>query len=372
VKPLNESLYAMLQRAFKEVKIANEGQAFDARLTRNPINPDKLKLVGEFGEYYCVCCPWCKDKRFRLWINHRWGTRLRGRILRHTFVCYNEHCEEDPKFRQWLEEKLTPYVARGRQSQVAVSTGKKDGGTLKAISLPESTPLHLLPSNHPVLGWLRGRGCNPQELGEEFDVRWCDYSPRLPQFNKLIFPIYAEGKDDGQLHCYGFQARYFDPYSESGTPEDQGVKFYTAPGTKVTKMLYNGFRCAKSPIVAVGEGPFDATRLGQRMGVAVFGKGVSKTQENLLWRTWGTAGAIIVLAFDHDAWLSEKHGRSAEKLEELHRRMQGAWRAVVRLRFSAGEDPGSTPRKKLHSMIIGELEKKGKGLADEVKSYLST
>ncbi len=102
--PLNPTLYRMLQKLFGEVKVSSEGQPFCAKVVRDPLDPSKRKLdaAGGFGEYYQVCCPHCKDRRFRLWFNHRYGANVAGMDLKRLFVCYNEHCESDQKFSQPL------------------------------------------------------------------------------------------------------------------------------------------------------------------------------------------------------------------------------------------------------------------------------
>ena len=77
---LNANLYNQLCRLFVSVKIAKEGQSMNWYMKRLDGVERPVIREGEKGEEYHVCCPFCNDERFRLWINHRWNTtdRLTG------------------------------------------------------------------------------------------------------------------------------------------------------------------------------------------------------------------------------------------------------------------------------------------------------
>ncbi|GAG32877.1 unnamed protein product, partial [marine sediment metagenome] len=105
---LNPALYKQLLATFGDVRIANHGVPFEGTVTLNDLTPTgrpKVKIQTS-GEYYCVCCNVCGDTRYRLWINHRWGTLLGGVRLDHLVTCYNEDCDQALGFKSRLRDAL--------------------------------------------------------------------------------------------------------------------------------------------------------------------------------------------------------------------------------------------------------------------------
>lgn len=364
-RPLNQSLYDRLRVVFGEVKIANQGQPFRGSLIRDPLHPERTRIApgAERGEEYQVCCPRCRDKRFRLWFNHRHGTRLGGTVLKGMYVCWNEQCQEEREFREFVDSHLKAYVNRDLSRTAAADKQEEapDGGAMKPVLLPASTPLHMLPSDHPARIYLESREYNTEYLGQTFDVRWADSNPHSPRHNRIIFPIYAE--DPWHLiKCYGYQARFFDPVNFNDKPDKAKgeIKWHTW-SAKVKRLLYNSIRAKNSPVVMVGEGPLDVPSMGDRFGVGTFGKTMSPVQRDLLWRGWGQHGAILVLAYDPDAYdlVSPTNRRGAEKLIQMEREMRSTWKGVVRLTIEEGMDPGKLGYTRLWEMALAELYKAG-------------
>ena len=70
--PRNPVLYNALRRRFGRVAIRNEGECHVPG--RGPIirgRPTSFAVVS--GEYYCIACPYCRDTKFHLWVNHMFG-----------------------------------------------------------------------------------------------------------------------------------------------------------------------------------------------------------------------------------------------------------------------------------------------------------
>ena len=109
VQPLNPELYRRLQKNFGNVLIANPGEGFVATVRRG-LDGRPKQQIAHSGEYYRVCCPYCKDMRSRLWVNHKFGvfdenTRSKNT---HLAICYNENCLTHPAQRQRFEKINLP------------------------------------------------------------------------------------------------------------------------------------------------------------------------------------------------------------------------------------------------------------------------
>lgn len=85
---LNPVLYQRLVELFGSVKVANAGQS-------------ATPFSG--GEQYRVCCPYCNDKRHRLYISHLYATSEHRGLA----YCHNEtHCLDRPDNRDDLYERI--------------------------------------------------------------------------------------------------------------------------------------------------------------------------------------------------------------------------------------------------------------------------
>ena len=106
--PVNQKLYNALVDVFGAVQISNEGaNAFDVTRERS-ITSGKLQWSARcWGEYYRVCCPFCRDQRQRLWINHLWAEYddATGDDMLFLAHCYNEDClatRQDQEKLYWM------------------------------------------------------------------------------------------------------------------------------------------------------------------------------------------------------------------------------------------------------------------------------
>jgi len=385
--PLNAELYARLERVFGTVHISDEGAPFLARPVQNPVT-GHIEYEGECGEYYTVCCPFCGDTRHRLWINHRWCTRYRGRILTHLFVCYNEHCESNPETDAYasLRGMLTKYAHRCEQGLVQVTeTVIAEGAAAQwqGVSLPLSTPVHLLPRDNPAVRFLTQRGYNIVEAGEQLGMRWCTERPFSTERYKLLVPLYATVK--GVYLCVGAQLRYLNEDGTAGIPAgatypvyDKKADSYIAtkyakwrglPGSKTGTYLYNG-EIPLSPVVCLVEGSFDVLGgVSPRLGVASNGKQLNSRQKKALWYKWGAAGATLVVAYDGDVWLSgaKKTAKLVRSIAEAEATWSGG---VITLKLGPTEDPGKLTRAAFWGRIFAQAIQRGGIVEKNVRSAI--
>lgn len=314
MKVLNPTLYRRLQAAFPGgVKVSGQGVPFIGRLEPDPAN-QKLKRmkIQQAGEYYCVCCPKCKDTRHRLWINHKWGTEVTQSAystkLWHLMVCYNEHCEADEGFRELIFSMI-----RGKSEFKSAIENVELETEIKKPAPLELTGKYIrvdkLPVYHPAVRYLQEvRDLSAQELGRDWDVMWFEYSPVMPPNNRLFFPFYDVDAQGKQI-LVGGQSHWLDVVSLNGTPPKGCAepKWFTLPGTHKSQHLFNGWRARQQDkLVVVVEGPLDCVKLGPEFSVALFGHSASVKQRQLLWDDWGNRGAMGVLALDPDVELEPR------------------------------------------------------------------
>ena len=339
-EPLNRALYEALHDVFGEVKISNEGTPFRGRVIKEAA-PDSGEqrnklLIDVSGEYYMVNCPKCKDTRFRLWVNHMWNTQFQGMRLRHLFTCYNENCEQDWEFRKAFKAAVT--------ARAPITTVRRQTTPPKEVELTwpgRCIPLHKLPSSHVAVSYMRSRGFDPVELGEVWNVAWCEYCKKgLPRNNRIVFPLMGYDAETGKVKYMGSQSRYFNISTGSDQPNkaEGEVKWFTQTGTKKSRALYNGYRAIQNPaIVVIAEGPLDVIRIGPEHGVALWGKSMSSTQAQVLLQQWAARGAMCVLALDPDAMITT--GKEKESAVARARRLLKGW-DVHLLKLPDGKDAG--------------------------------
>ena len=218
---LNPQLFRSLQRRFGVVRVSNQGQRYLVRKRRDPFHPEKqTDEVCDAGEYYVLCCPFCNDTRFRLYVNHRWNTRLpNGQVFgRHLIHCFNENCD-----LRAFEDELKPYITGRPLLQRPVDLLAQKAELFKAAQWPGTcVPLSALPAGHAALEYIRGREFDPRQLEQEWGVRYCQEAAHPLVRNRLIFPVY---KDERMV---GWQTRALGPADP---------KYFTMPGLNKAHLL---------------------------------------------------------------------------------------------------------------------------------------
>lgn len=300
---LNKPLYNALCEAFDgDVRIIGEG---------NPLivlNPPKVTgrwrkdlsevriasdMVDEGGEHYAVNCPFCNDRKHRLWVCHAWGSfvELEGfhiPVSRALVHCYNELCltEHDNwvKFCEMLEGKWKPAPVEHASGSSSID--------FKPSQFPEPTWHVNLPGiDTRVQQYLTGRGYNLDELARVWDFRVGKID--IYDIPVVIMPVTYNG-------TYKFwQARY--PMT-GDVPErfsDGRVKprYYLPSGSKKSSVLYNLHNAIKTDYVVLVEGIFDAVRVGTS-GVAMFGKMLSTLQEQMLYNMAYNKKIVVIPDMD--------------------------------------------------------------------------
>lgn len=330
IDPLNPTLYALLEHKFGEVRIANAGAAARIQRFQDPRNGKIVTRAQNWGEYYCVCCPFCREQNFKLWINHLYGATTDPRTGRRsdTFLahCYRNDCLEVPGRSSHLEDMIF-----GPGHTVSRNVVIKQG-TLTDIDAPLDFPgdiisLTALQPHHPAVEYLTDRGFDVAELSEVFNVGVCvDAVPRYTIMNGRIFiPVFFNGK------LVAWQGRL------SRNASKGEIKYYTQG--KKSRVLYNYDVAAKEELVILVEGAPSVWRLG-KPAVCLFGKTLSYWQENTVATTWSGKPVFVVLDCD-----------AQKELEQAVMQLCQHNLKVVPVVLPDERDPADYSRAELHDIL---------------------
>lgn len=320
---LNPALYNSLVARFGTVKFSNEGQRLLVQMKQN----EMLKYVEEIvdaGEYYRVCCPYCKDTRFRLYINHRWNTRTPDNkpYGRYMIVCFNESCD-----MSFFEDELKPYIADKPVLGRPFNVEREKLQTIREVQLPgQCVALASLPDYHPARNYIVSRRFDVKELTDTWGLQYCIDHPNPLVRGRIIIPVRWEEK------LVGWQARAIGEASP---------KYYTMPGLNKNMILFNGDRARKFKFGVVVEGVFDAFRVGER-AVSMLGKSMSYHQRQLVHAYWGGGACCIML--DADAIEDMKNTTKLFNPEAFKF-------GIFSVELPEGQDPGSMDKDSLWSLI---------------------
>jgi len=331
---LNPDLYRMLQARFGEVKITKEDVT-----SEYSINKVGDRFYGEVtydGENYKVNCPFCTDKRFRLYVSYLYGATLRedGKLIcfgHHMANCFNEtQCMSDGN----NQKDLMDMIFEG--GVVLTAPIVREHREKPKVRYPAVAPLSSLPNDHPAIQYIQGRGFKISTF-EERNIGFCIDDPNSNIVNRLFIPIYDL---DGRL--VGGQCRLIYDSDRKYPP-----KYYTLFHTPLGKCLYNAQTAKQHKTVVVTEGIFDALRVGSH-GVATFGGSIGSMQRTLL-----TNWSIVIIAFDPTLEEEDAAKYAALEKTELVLRQKGV--IVGRLLLPDGKDPGETDHKTLVGLINDKI-----------------
>jgi len=255
---LNPELFYKLKELFGEVQVAGENiplawasvQHYDGTLR-------KRKTVS--GEQYRVCCPFCGDTRFRLYISYAWGLDDEvGFPSSKLVICHNERCEgncdtSDMHFRnnpvRYLNHHLKPYLGLAKRGAVRVRQ-LQPSEQVSAEPLPYPKPewvisLDQLMEQHPAVMYLRSRKFDPVQISKQYGVVYCHEYPVMRGEKDYSF---LAGRLFIPVNCEGWQARVLPP--------DTSMKYFTCPGWRKSEALYNidAARSCGTRYVALFEG----------------------------------------------------------------------------------------------------------------------
>lgn len=329
-KPLSPALFERLKHRFREVRISNPGVPAVVHTFPNPARPGTTMRHAQcWGEYYRVCCPFCNDIDFKLWINHLYGAEYDERYGRRagTYLacCYKNNCLSVPGRAQQLENLI---FGQGRplSSKLPIVDGD-----INAVRTEVSVPgkifsLAELADDHPALEYLRSRNFDPHELATFFNVGFCaSASTDYPSMTGRIYiPVYHDQR------LIMFQGR-------RPTGANLPIKYYTAG--KKSMCLYNYDRAASQSCVVLVEGAPSVWRLNP-FGVALFGKTLSLWQQNMIVQTW--AGKPVFLMLDYGA---------ETELEKLILQLDNRGLQLIPVPMPDERDPADYTRDELRLML---------------------
>jgi len=270
--PLNLLLWQRLKSAFGEVKISNEGVAYQRA-------DDGTPLSG--GEQYRVCCPYCHDRKFHLYIAYTYGQRRDGRVCRRAH-CFRRDCLASPAAALDLAQRLD-----GDPSLPLAEA------PLAPATSPVVTPTHLpgwcvrldmLPPQHTALRYLEQRQFDPLQLARTFGIGFCLQSDDRYCHQRIAIPIWQHEQ------YVGYQMR--------ALPGQSGPKYYSAHGMPKSRLLYNLDSAQHYAFIVVVEGPSDVWRVGAN-AVATLGASASAWQLSTLAQL--NLRAQIVWLYDANA-----------------------------------------------------------------------
>jgi len=294
-KPLNVMLFRRMEATFKSVRVKNQGQSavmgkvYDSRVGK------VVEAQEQSGEQYSVCCPLCNDTRFRLFISHKYGTDTPdGSNNKHLAYCFNMGCPlnyKQPEAYDKLYHMLTGRtlfdlsksgISQGTYIAPAVTTGWPG----------EVVPVNKLDPSHKCRVYLESdRSFNVNSLVKYYNVHYCVKSDHKVCEDKIIIPIYSEGK------MIGWQARCcfdVDDWSKVYTP-----KYYLTPHMKKGNVWYNLDVARKCRVGVAVEGVTDVWRIGSP-GICSFGAVPSDRQVELIVKHFRNKPFIWLS--DGDVW----------------------------------------------------------------------
>ena len=357
-EPLNRDLYDRLRLRYGRVLITNEGEAAVPHLDITAVRHRVTLDPG--GEMYRVCCPLCArrgtpDTRFRLYINHRWGV---GHPLYPNddfwwaAHCFNEQCTSDPANRKLLRSEVYDDVGRAVRRNIVVTVGEAACGPATVKQLPGvCRPLFELPDTHPARAFIRMRGFDPDVVGLRYDLQFCVSVPYekyqlYPAVNRIVAPFKIHGR------LLGWQARFV-----GNAKLNSVAKYFTCPGMRTSKVLYDFDNARLSPVVFICEGITDVWAVGTG-AVAICGKHFSNRHFDMILEHWNTAVVLL------DAGAENESSDIYNKLSKCMR--------VIRVVLPQQTDPAALDKDFLWERIYTAGVQAGCDLVDLVKRTVPT
>lgn len=305
------------------------------------------------GEEYLVCCPFCSDTRSRLSINHRWGLRdlTTGTNNLWLATCYNEGCLKEYGNQRELFSQLYDFMPF---SSTSVTSPDKPVVINRKFSRGAKLPSGLWPledmcvrnPRHPAITYLLNRLIEPHYVGKVYSAMYCVDSTDMNVNGRLVVPIIKDGA------LVSWQARLLRPPISKKEP-----KWWTAPGSPVSRTLYNCDVALKYNTIVLVEGITDVWGFG-RQACGVFKKAISEPQVKLLVER-ASPTATVVIMFDPDQDKAE-----AEKGREHHIEAARQILAETPLRerllpvyLPSGTDPGELDRAFMRDLIRAEARR---------------
>ena len=345
---LNPELFNALRRRFGHVRLMNEGvrAEFEGTMLTDKGDDDgelQLKHVVNmitWGEGYRVCCPICRDQRFRLIINHRHNTldprtdKNIGRLAH----CFNERCD----LGDFDDRFLKPYIYSKRIT-IEATAGEADAEMGPASVPGKCTLLSTLSPDHPAIKLLTTgkKRHDINKLENKYGACFCydgsaDYKTMT---DRIVLPVVYNGL------MVGWQGR---------TTINEKPKYYTMPGLRRGRILVNYDKAKLKPMVIVTEGFLDAVAVGD-CGVALLGSKLTAHQKRLLYYTW-KAGALVMMLDSSDDEAQETARKAVEEAQGVY--ANGAANVVL----PDNADPDEMDKRELWNQIYRQCSEQGVSL----------
>jgi len=345
MKPLNPALYNMLRRRFGTVKVGNQNEKQVSRYCHD-LHGNEMKDLVHPGEYYIVCCPFCSDTRFRLYINHMWGKRdERGYRNLWMAICFNETmCLGTADRRLELYEEVAEVGTSGGLDHARIHEGKEVNLDEVYAEWPGPvTRVDHLKQSHKAYQYLVSRDFDPRRIGPFYNVHYCHDSFRWLARQRLIIPVYSKKR------MIGWQARAPRDdvrWDKDGAPP----KYYTMPGTPRRMVVYN-IANARRYHTGVGvEGPTDVWSFGP-MSCCTLGAGMTHFQKQKITSVFKDRSFVLL-------WDPEEYEK--EKTQKLIRELEDAFaEGFAAVKLPKGRDPGSLDRWFMRDYVEQEAKKQG-------------
>lgn len=344
-RALNPMLYNQLRTICPGgVLFANEGMGCLTSSGRK-FDGTLFTMFQYSGEYYRVNCPFCRDTKHRLWVNHMFGQPdANGRPMYFLATCYNEACLEKYENRRVFIDRIFQLQnsnERAAAFPLEAAEWVDDPSSLLTAEPPGQlipmTQMALTMPDHHAVQYMYGQRRYTNDMLDRYSVSYCPVSERWPTASdRIIFPIVMNGQ------MIGWQARYIGTTDWKFTP-----KYYGLPGMRKRLMLYNYDWAKQLPFVVVVEGPTDCNVVGDA-GVALLGKSLSPYQAQLLMSTWERKPIIFIL--DPDA---------KSEMEGIVRDLQMAGGIVCNIELPDDRDCGDYDSQELWRLIYHRTSQMG-------------
>jgi len=293
---LNPLLYEQLKTlSGKSPKVINAGIGFSFSIVTS--ESGKFLVKPDPGEQYAVNCPFCGDRRSRLYVHHRFGTQfsdpahpeLNGALTQLAF-CQNEQ-KVVPLYGLILD-RLDPAKMELALALNATQGVKEEQVSKQVPPLGQTIRLSELPDDHEAIKYLRGRGYDTTYLSEACEAQVSVSHPdgdiaRLAK-GRILFPFYV----DGILTQWQGRVPYDIRKGVRWPP-----KWWFPPGVK--KVPWNVDVAATFPVVILTEGILSAVNAGPA-AIALGGKTMTYESKKIIKKRWDT----VIVMLDPDAGIN--------------------------------------------------------------------
>ena len=354
---LNEKLYRAMTVLFKEPpKIINEGATASIEFPPPAVSfmPTVTKIPAKSikgGEQYAVCCPYCNDKRYRLYVSHLWNVRIpyggSEYVCSDSLIrCFNQECVDirHPANRTDVMTKLNNLLGDSVALDMASVVTNDATSDMSEMANQVPLPDQLMDIMDPRVPdytrdyWFVERRFSAgtlRDYGVKFTYLKFPIQAGAPVMLQpvTVIPVFQYGDYwFYQLRLIPINGQVWRGY-ECNQLGVQYPKYYIPRGARKSWCLYNLDEASKYQQIAIVEGTTDVWRLGGK-AVAKFGRSLSAAQRGILQRYF--AGKDLILVPDADD--PQAMPDALKDLTMLNN--MGCFRSVKISSIPAGMDPG--------------------------------